>query len=90
MFSSKFVFFAISLGAISVLATPHALNPSHHAVHHRAVAARVISTPDSSDVAVKRQDPNGNIHGQAFVYTRSSISPSLPTLLIKISNSSYS
>jgi hypothetical protein len=87
MFSSKFVFFAISLGAILVLATPHALD-HHHAVH-RAVAARV-----SSDVAVKRATvfpPNGiTLQGQAILLPRLSISPSFPTLLIKISNSSYS
>ena len=77
MFSSKLVFFAISLGAISVFATPHALN--HHALHHRALAGRVTSI--SSDVALKRQaDPNGNSRGQVIRYSRSSISPSFPTL----------
>jgi hypothetical protein len=44
--------FAITLGAILVFATPHALH--HHALHRRTFAARVAS--NSSDIAVKRQD----------------------------------
>lgn len=59
MFFSKVVLFAISLGVISVLATPHA---HHHALHRRAFAARVASSSlNSSDVAVKREDsPNSD------------------------------
>jgi len=60
MFFSKVVLFAISFGAISVLATPHALQ--HHALHRRAVAARAVAArvasppSNSSDVTVKRQN----------------------------------
>lgn len=54
MLFSKVVLFTISLGAISVLATPHALY--HHALHRR-VAARVAPPPsNSSEVTVKRQN----------------------------------
>jgi hypothetical protein len=55
MFFSRVVLFAISLGALSVLATPHALH--HHALHRRAVAARVASAhTNESAITVKRQN----------------------------------
>ena len=79
-FSNAVLFAAISLGVISVLATPHAL---HHAqaLHHRAVAARVTAAPsNSSDVTVKRQlatNPDGFLYGNASFFSCSSISPSL-------------
>jgi hypothetical protein len=55
MFFSVAVLFAVSLGAVSVLATPHALH--HNALHRRAAAVRVAPPSNSSDVAVKRQMP---------------------------------
>jgi len=59
MFFSKVVLLAISLGALSVLATPHALH--HHALHRRAVAARAVAArvaspaSNSSDVSARRR-----------------------------------
>lgn len=46
MFFSKAILFVVSLAAISVMATPHALNH----IHHRAIAARAVSpTPKPSN-----------------------------------------
>jgi len=85
MFFSKVVLFAISLGAISVLATPHALH--HHALHRRAVAARAVvarvaSAPsNSSEVTVKRQNSAKCINRPP-----SSSSPSIPAATPNVQN----
>jgi hypothetical protein len=78
MFFSKVVLFAIALGTISVLASPHA--PYHRALHHRALAARVTLTSSNPlDGTVKRQDGATNQQiiqaTEAKLFKRSSISP---------------
>jgi hypothetical protein len=49
MFFSKAVLVVVSCAAISVLATPHALN---HALHHRAIAARVQTSPSPNNATL--------------------------------------
>jgi len=59
MFCSKLFFVVVSLGAISVLASPHALHFPHQ---HRGVAARVRAAHNASSRAVspRCQGPPGS------------------------------
>lgn len=58
MFFSKALLVATFLGAISALATPHPLH--HHAVHRRALAARLASVREASahntNITLSRQN----------------------------------
>ena len=76
MFFSRAVLVAISF-AISVLATPHALN---HVPHHRAIAARVA--PNNNHTALHRRQSSPRCRQRltsSYVPASSSYTPASPS-----------
>jgi hypothetical protein len=78
MFFSKAILFVVSLAAVSVMATPHALNH----IHHRAIATRAPPQPPSNVTIIARAHHRKRQNAQKCrgrTSTSSSVVPSSAT-----------